>query len=88
MPALAQNSGADTFKTRCVMCHGTDGTANTPAGKVFKAASLKDPMVTTKSDDELETVIKNGKNKMPSFKDKLTAGQIDAVVGYIRRLPS
>jgi cytochrome c6 len=88
MPALAQDSGADTFKTRCVMCHGADGSGNTLAGKVFKAASLKDPMVTTKSDDELETVIKNGKNKMPSFKDKLTVAQIDAVIGYVRRLPN
>jgi mono/diheme cytochrome c family protein len=88
IPALAQGSGADTFKARCMVCHGTDGTANTPAGKFFKAASLKDPMVTTKSDDELETVVKNGKNKMPSFKDKLTTAQIDAVIGYIRHLPS
>lgn len=87
VPAMAQNPGADTFKTRCVVCHGADGSGNTPAGKVFKAASLTDPMVTTKSDDELHTVIKNGKNKMPYFKDKLTDAQIDAVIAYVRKLP-
>ena len=80
-PVLAQDSGADTFKTKCLMCHGADGTANTPAGKAFKAASFKDPMVTTKSNEELATVIKTGK-------DKLTDDQIKAVIAYIRALPN
>jgi cytochrome c6 len=87
LPGIAEDPGADTFKVRCVMCHGTDGSGNTPAGKIFKAASLTDAMVITKSDDELHTVIKNGKNKMPPFKTQLTDEQIDAVIGYIRRLP-
>ena len=87
-PASAQDTGADTFKTKCLMCHGADGTGNTPAGKAFKAASLKDPMVVTKSNEELATVIKNGKDKMPSFKDKLTDDQIKAVIAYIRALPN
>ncbi len=85
-PALAQGSGADTYKTTCLMCHGADGTADTPAGKAFKAASFKDPMVTTKSNEELATIIKSGKDKMPSFKDKLTDDQIKAVIAYIRTL--
>jgi cytochrome c6 len=70
-PALAQDSATDTYKTKCLMCHGADGTASTPAGKAFKAASFKDPMVTTKSNEELATIIKSGKNKMPSPKDHL-----------------
>jgi len=92
-PALAQggaasDSGADTYKSTCLMCHGADGTGNTPAGKAFRAASLKDPMVVNKSNEELTTVIKNGKDKMPSFKDKLTDEQIKAVLAYIRALPN
>jgi mono/diheme cytochrome c family protein len=86
-PAHAQGPGADTFKTRCAMCHGVDGKANTPAGKAFKAASLRDPMVVNASDDELVVIVKNGKNKMPSFKDKLTDDQVKAVIAYIRTLP-
>ena len=85
--AQAQDPGAAIFKAHCVMCHGEDGSGNTPAGKVFKAAALTDPMVTTKSNEELHTVIKGGKNKMPTFKDKLTDDQIEAVIGYIRKLP-
>lgn len=87
LPAHAQDTGAAIFKVHCVMCHGEDGSGNTPAGKVFKAAALTDPMVTTKSNDELHAVIKAGKNKMPTFKDKLTDAQIDAVIDYIRKLP-
>ena len=86
-PAFAQGNPADTFKSRCSMCHGLDGHANTPAGKIFKAVSLKDPMVVNSSNEELETIVKNGKNKMPYFKDKLTDAQIAAVVNYIRTLP-
>lgn len=88
VPAFAQDDpGAQIFKLRCMMCHGADGSGNTPAGKVYKAASLTDPMVTGKSNDELHTIVKNGKNKMPSFKAQLTDEQIDAVIGYVRKLP-
>lgn len=88
VPMMAESPGADTFRTRCAMCHGVDGKADTPAGKAFKAASLTDPMVTTKSDDELLVIIRNGKNKMPAWKDKLTEEQMKAVLGYIRALPN
>ena len=87
VPARAQDAtAADTFKNRCAMCHGMDGLAETPAGKIFKAASLKSPMVTDKSNEELHTIIRNGKNKMPPFKTQLSDKQIDAVIGYIRKL--
>ena len=87
LPAFGEGSGADTFKIRCAMCHGADGKANTPAGKAFKAVSLRDPMVVNSSDEELDTIVKNGKNKMPSFKDKLSEDQVKAVITYIRTLP-
>jgi len=87
VPACAQDaSGADTFKNRCAMCHGTDGLGQTPAGKIFKAASLKAPMVTSKSNQELHAIVKNGRNKMPQFKNTLSDAQIDAVIAYVRKL--
>lgn len=89
VPLLAQQdaTGADTFKTRCAICHGMDGLGKTPAGEIFKAASLKDPTVKAKSNDELHGIIKNGKNKMPQFKNTLTDAQINAVVTYLRTIP-
>jgi len=85
-PVFGQDSGADIYKLKCAMCHGADGTANTPAGKVFKAASFSDPAVVKISDANRAVVVKNGKNKMPVFGDKLSADQIKAVLGYIRTL--
>ena len=86
-PAFAQNSGADTYKAKCAMCHGADGLAATPAGKAMKAPSFKDPAVVKAPDAELIAVVKNGKNnKMPSYVGKITDDQIKSVVAYIRTL--
>jgi mono/diheme cytochrome c family protein len=86
MPAFAQDAGADTYKARCAMCHGDDGTANTPAGKMFKAASFSDPAIVKITDADRLGIVKKGKDKMPAFGDKLTDNQINAVLAYIRTL--
>lgn len=86
LPAIAQDSGADTFKAKCQMCHGADGLGNTPVGKMAKIVSLKDPTVISATDADLIAVVKNGKNKMPPNNGKLTDDQIIAVVAYIRTL--
>ena len=85
-PAFAQNAGADTYKAKCLMCHGADGTGNTPAGKNLKAASFKDPEVVKVSDADMIAVVQKGKNKMPAYASKLTDAQITAAVAYIRTL--
>lgn len=86
IPAFAQDAGADTYKARCAMCHGVDGTANTPAGKMFKAAAFSDPAIVKIPDADRTAIVKKGKDKMPAFGDKLTDDQIKAVLGYIRTL--
>lgn len=85
-PAFAQGSGADTYKTKCLMCHGADGTGNTPAGKALKAASFNDPAAIKATDAELIAIVKNGKNKMPSYNGKLSDAEIKAAVAYVRTL--
>jgi mono/diheme cytochrome c family protein len=85
-PAFAQNGGADTYKAKCALCHGADGQAGTPAGKMLKAASFKDPAIVKAPDAELIAIVKSGKNKMPSFAGKFSDDQIKAVVAYIRTL--
>jgi mono/diheme cytochrome c family protein len=86
VPAVAQDSAADTYKAKCLMCHGADGLGNTPVGKMVKIVSFKDPTVVSATDAEMIAVVKNGKNKMPAYNTKLTDGQITAVVAYIRTL--
>ena len=85
-PAFAQNSGADTYKAKCAMCHGADGLGATPAGKAMKAVSFKDPANVKATDAELIAAVKNGKNKMPPNVAKLTDDQIKSVVAYVRTL--
>lgn len=83
--SLAQ-SGADTYKSKCAMCHGADGLGNTPAGKSTKVHPFNSPDVVKMSDADLIAITTNGKEKMPGFKGKLTDPQIKDVVAYIRTL--
>jgi len=79
--AMAQ-AGADTFKSKCAMCHGVDGLAQTGAGKAMKVPSVKE----FKAGDDLVAITTDGKGKMPAYKGKLTDPQIKEVVGYLKSL--
>lgn len=84
--AFAQDTAADAYTAKCKMCHGADGAGDTPVGKMSKILPFKDASVVKASDGELSAIIKNGKNKMPAFADKLTDDQINSLVTYIRTL--
>lgn len=86
VPAFAQKSGETVYKQKCAMCHGPDGQANTPAGKMMKAIPFKSPELVKKSDAALIAATKNGKGKMPEFGTKLSNSQIKEVIEYIRTL--
>ena len=83
---FAQTDAAALFKSKCVMCHGEDGSGNTPSGKALKAKDLRTPETQNKSDAEITDVISKGRNKMPAFGQKLKPDQIQQLVGYIRHL--
>lgn len=79
-------SGADTYKAKCQMCHGADGTGNTPAGKAMKAVPFSSPDLVKASDADLIAATKNGKGRMPAYSSRLTDAQIKDVIAYIRTL--
>jgi len=83
--ALA-DSGADTFKAKCAMCHGADGKGDTGMGKTLKIRDLGSADVQSQSDADLAKIITDGKGKMPKYDGKLTKDQIDDVVKFIRTL--
>src|SRR5437764_1296203 len=83
---FAQNDAAALFKSKCVMCHGEDGSGNTPSGKALKAKDLRSEETQKKSDAEITDVITKGRNKMPAFGQKLKPNQIQQLVAYIRHL--
>jgi mono/diheme cytochrome c family protein len=85
-PALAQTSGADIYKAKCAMCHGPDGLATTPAAKNLKVISFKAPEKLKATDAQFIASTKDGKDRMPAYKDKLTEAQIKAVTAFVRTL--
>src|ERR1700680_82191 len=83
----AETDAASLFKSKCVMCHGEDGSGNTPSGKALKAKDLRSEETQKKSDAEIAEVITKGRNKMPAFAQKLKPDQIQQLVAYVRQLP-
>ena len=86
-PALVvAQDGAATFKAKCAMCHGADGTGKTAMGEKLKIRDLSSADVQKQSDADLTQVITKGKEKMPAYDGKLTKEQIDQVLAHIRTL--
>jgi cytochrome c6 len=84
-PALYAD-GAAVYKSKCAMCHGPDGAGQTTMGKNMKLRDLRSADVQKQTDAELVKWIADGKGKMPAYKSKLTAAEIDALVAFIRTL--
>ena len=84
--SMAQNSGADLFKSKCAVCHGADGKGDTAMGKKFNLRDLGSADVQKQSDAELAGIIGKGKGKMPAYDGKLTPDQVQDMVKFIRTL--
>ena len=82
-PTMAQ-AGADTYKAKCQSCHGASGMADTGAGKAMKIKPASDAEVKAMTEDQMISVVTDGKGKMPAYKGKLTDAQIKDSVAYYR----
>ena len=78
-------AGSATFRTKCEMCHGPDGSGS-EVGKSMNVPDLRSQAVQKQSDAALVQVISNGKGGMPAFKDSLSADQIHSLVTHVRSL--
>jgi mono/diheme cytochrome c family protein len=85
--AAQNSSGAATFKANCATCHGPDGSGDTSIGKSMNIPDLRSTEIQKLSSTEIATVISNGKNGMPPFKN-LSKSQIQSLITYIRGLAS
>lgn len=84
--ATKADDAAGTFKTKCAICHSPDGSGSGPTGKAMNVPDLRSADVQKLSDADLDGAITNGKNKMPPYKDKLSAADIKGLVAFIRSL--
>jgi mono/diheme cytochrome c family protein len=93
MTSLGATTGraADTphgtwLKAKCALCHGEDGSGNTPQGKRMRVPDMRSAEVQKRTDDELAQLIAKGHVRMPSFKGQVKPEQIPLLVQYIRSI--
>ena len=94
-PAATAQASADEFAhakeiyaKNCEACHGpnAEGGLAKVDNKQIKVPSLKADHAIKHTDEKLTKMITNGEEEMPSFKDKLTADEINLMVRYIRKV--
>ena len=84
--ASAATPAVELYKTKCVMCHGADGSGDTPMGKKLSLKDLRSPEVQGQADVKLAESIENGKGKMPGQKERLSKDEIRQLVAHVRGL--
>ena len=75
------------FKKNCEACHGPEATGGLVKvdNKQIKVPSLKSDHALKNTDDKITKMITNGEEEMPSFKDKMSAQEIQDMVRYVRK---
>ncbi len=86
LPVIAAAPDPALFKAKCAMCHGADGSGQTPVGKTMKMKDLRSEEVQKLTDIELTKLISGGKGKMPAFGQKLTTPEVQSLIAHIRTL--
>ena len=84
-PAPDAAADSTTFRTKCAMCHGPDGSGS-EVGKSMHVPDLRSPAVQKLPDAQLAEIISDGKGGMPSFKSSLSEDQVHSLVAHIRSL--
>jgi len=77
-------SGQELYKSKCQMCHGAAGLADSGAGKAMKVKPATDPDVKKMNEEQMIEAVRNGMGKMQPFKGKLTDAEIKESVSYFR----
>jgi len=91
--ASPSERGKALYERHCAVCHGADGQADTPVGRLLKPRprNLADPVEMARLDiDRLYRSIKEGRpgTAMAGWKEQLTEPEIADLIDTIRELPS
>jgi mono/diheme cytochrome c family protein len=84
-PGPDSAASSATFRTKCAMCHGQDGSGS-EVGKSMNVPDLRSPAVQKLPDAQLAQIISDGRGGMPSFKNSLSEDQVHSLVAHIRSL--
>ena len=91
MTPVSKAEGADgkaLYEKKCAMCHGADGVAKETWAKQGAKSFSDAAWQKATTDAQIHKTIEDGvpAKKMPTYKDKLTAEEITAIVKHIRTL--
>ena len=78
--------GRQIFHRYCAACHGTKGEGDGYRLLGPAPTDLTSPLIQEKADDDLLKSIHQGKLNMPAWNIKLTPGERESVLAYIRTL--
>ena len=84
--------GRDVYRTRCVLCHGVEGLGDGKMAKIIKEPPPFNLTVSRVPDEYLRMIIGGGgsevgrSERMPPWRDELTAEQMGSVILYIKTL--
>lgn len=83
--AAQEADGAAVYREDCRKCHGATGT---PSSRIAGMYPEMKPLseLSGVSADSLVSVLTNGVGDMKSFKDKLSAAEMEAVAKYVLTL--
>jgi mono/diheme cytochrome c family protein len=84
--ALAFQSVKSLYASKCAVCHGPDGAANTAKGKELKTRSFKSDEFKKMTDAKAMEVLMKGKGKMEGYEKTLGKEKLEQLLAYCREL--
>lgn len=82
----AWQSVRSMYASKCAVCHGNDGNANTAKGRELKVKSLKADDFKKMSDAKAMEVMLKGKGKMEGYEKTLGKEKCQELLAYCREL--
>jgi len=84
--AAGQAQGKKTYDKLCASCHGAEGRGNAEKAALLKIEprllDLSRPEAANLPRDSLRKILLEGKGKMPAYRKKLKANEVDPVLDF------
>jgi mono/diheme cytochrome c family protein len=84
--ASAFQSVKSLYASKCAVCHGNDGSANTAKGKELKVRNLRSEEFKKMPDAKAMEVMLKGKGKMEGYEKTLGKEKLEQLLAYCREL--
>ena len=84
--ASAFQSAKSVYMSKCAVCHGNDGSANTAKGKELKVRNFHSEEFKKMADAKALEVLLKGKGKMEGYEKTLGKEKAQELLAYCREL--